>query len=246
MDGNLGPQFLFHGTAQPIKGDKILPAVVHGGHSYWDDYGTERGEASREHAWAHPDENVAWTAASDRVNNHFSATQESGPHLPRGRVYALHPNAQQSPGHDKSMAGEIKAPEFDIAHPVDIKPGHQGTFPEINWNEHVHDHTSRVGNYEVLPGEEDANHPTHLSVQFGHRAGMHGNPMEGDPGEPHRAVGHLQQAARDEDLNHYIDRANAVGGALHQPRAAREDVALPGMSDPRALRQSTMKAGRRR
>jgi hypothetical protein len=214
---NLGPQFLYHGTVHDIEG-QILPAKVHGGRSYWGDVGSERGEPAKEHAWTHPDESVAWDAAMDRVNNHYREGEEFAP---RGRVYAAHPNAEQTPGSDKSMSGEVKSTHFDIAHQIDIMPGHQGTFPEINWNQHVK--TSRPGGY--LPGEEDANHPSNLSAQFGHQTGY----MDYIHGDEKTAIGRLHETAEKEGIDRYIDRLDSRGqGEVRGPEGTQDDP-LPGM-----------------
>lgn len=211
-DKTLGPQFLYHGTTREIEG-QILPAKVHGGQSYWGATGGDvRGEASEDYAWAHPHETKTWDAAMDRTNFHYQQWDESNPHpiAPRARVYAVHPNENQSPGNDVSMAGEIKSTHFKIAHPIDIMPGHQGTFPEVNWNEHVKADT-------YLPGDEDANHPSHLSVQFGHHAGVWGQ----------AGVERLHEDAKKEDIDRWLDREHSVVSRFtHQPKP---DM-IPGMS----------------
>jgi hypothetical protein len=198
-------QFLYHGTAMPIEGNRLLPARVHGKGSYWGDSGSEeRGEPSQDFAWAHPDEHVAWHAAMDRVV-HTSINQE---HNPRARVYAVHPNAEQSPGHDASMSGEVKSSHFDIAHPVDTMPGRQGTFPGINWNDHV-THIHRE--------DEDANHPSNLSAQFGHKYARWGDHWNGP----------LREDAKKEDTARYLDR---LDDRNIKPRGVNRDEMLPGMS----------------
>ena len=209
MTESLGPQFLFHGTTRDIEG-QILPAKVHGGHSYWGETGHTRSEPSNEYAWAHPNEQVAWQAALDRVESHYVEGEEKGP---RARVYAVHPNENQSPGMDKSMAGEIKSTHFDIAHPVDTMPGRQGTFPSINWNEYT-------GKGQYLPGDEDTNHPSHLSVQFGHRLGVHE--------QEHVVQEHMQRAAHEEGMNRYMDRIDSRNVSRYNHEASKDDP-LPGM-----------------
>lgn len=219
MSSALGPQFLYHGTAKDVQGAQILPASVHGGHSYWGDTGSTRGEPSQDHAWAHPDEDKTWEFAHDRAN--FELVSEGrrlgeDPVIPRARVFALHPNENQSPGGDPSIPGEVKSTHFDIAHPIDTMPGRQGTFPGVNWNEYTKGSKSRY-----LPGDEDANHPTDLSIQFGHRAGVHGN-----YGQPERTIEHLQHAAQQEDVERSVDRRVAVHkGYLN--RHLSEDTPLP-------------------
>lgn len=209
---SLGPQFLFHGTASSIKGDKILPAKVHGGLSHWGDAGTDtRGEPANAHAWAVPDEARAWDFAMDRVIH----TRSEQNWNPRARVYALHPNAQQSAGHDASIPGEVKAPHFDIAERRDTMPERQGTFPEINWNNHTV-HTA-------FTDDEDANHPRNLSVQFGHRYSQWGDHPRGP----------LLEAGQKEDTNRRLDRLQAVASKMPKNRDAMKDDPLPGMPSKR-------------
>lgn len=213
----LGPQFVYHGTARPIEGDRIVPAKEHGKGGYWGDTGSTRGEPAENHAWAHPDEKVAWDAAMDRKMFHVI---EMGEEIePRARVYALHPNEHQTPGNDASMAGELKAPHFDVAHPIDTMPGHQGTFPQVNWNEHVKKDT-------YLPGDEDANHPSHLSVQFGHKVGV--------LGDESRVLPTLHAAAKNEGIERAIDRSDQVAGPMKYGDYPKDDP-LPGLSSTRGL-----------
>lgn len=203
---NLNPQqFLYHGTTAKIEG-QVLPAKVHGGQSFWGDTGSSRGEAANEHAWAHPDEELTWMFAHQRVI-HSSIENDWNP---RARVYAVHPNKEQTPGNDPSIEGEVKAPKFDIAHPIDTMPGRQGTFPEINWNHHIE---------HLAAEDEDANHPKNLSVQFGHRYGRWGDHPRGD----------MMMEAQKEDLERYMDRSKALGTDL-RINPNKDQPMLPGMS----------------
>lgn len=203
-------QFLFHGTADEIHGDKILPAKVHGGNSNWGTTGSAYDEPSNEHAWAHPSEHKTWEFAQDRVNYQYGMWGETGEtHGRRARVYAVKPNDHTTPGNG-GVPGEFKAPHFDIAHPIDIMPGRQGTFPEINWNKHALEGGSRI------PGDGDPNHPTDAEVQYGHRAGIHGDD----------AVDHVKKAARDEDDTRYISHLSDRNVSGY--RDNRPDP-LPGM-----------------
>jgi hypothetical protein len=213
---SLGPQFVYHGTARPIEGDQIVPAKVHGKGSYWGTTGSSRDEPAEDHAWAHPDEHVAWDAAMDRKQHHV--IEEGAEIEPRARVFALHPSPLQTPGGDKSMAGELKAPHFDIAHPLDTMPGHQGTFPQVNWNEHV---THKSGEPRYLPGDEDANHPSDLSVQFGHNVGVWGEEA---------AHNQLHHQARDENTERSLERSLDISGKNWFRNASTKPDMLPGMS----------------
>jgi hypothetical protein len=212
MADNLGPQFLYHGTDVDIKDDQILPAKVHGGESNWGDTGSSYGEPSNEHAWAHPSEAKTWEFAKDRVNYHYGMDGDAPGR--RARVFAVKPNEQMTPG-GRGVAGEYKAPHFDIAHPIDIQPGHQGTFPEVNWNKHALD-----GGH-ALPGEGDANHPTDDEVKYGHRHGAWAGQGEQ----------RIRQDARNEDDAHYL---RSLSDRNIAPRYRdNRDQPLPGMMNER-------------
>lgn len=217
MNSNLSKsQFVYHGTARPVEGTQILPAKVHGKGSYWGNTGHGRGEPSEEHAWAIGDEHRAWEFALDRADFHIMEGAERGeehPIAPRARVYAVHPNEHMTSGRDSSIPGELKAPHFDISHPIDTRPGHQGTFPQVNWNKHVKGDT-------YLPGDEDANHPSDLSVQFGHRLGVWGEESAHDQ---------MHRQAREDDIHMTLDRQDAVLGTKRNGPPPNDDM-LPGMS----------------
>jgi hypothetical protein len=197
-------QFLYHGTTADIKGDKILPAKVHGGHSNWGEAGSEWGEPSHDHAWTHPDEKTVWGIAHDRV---IHAGIETGS-APRARVYAVRPNEHTTPG-SGGVQGEFKAPHFDIDHVIDTMPGRQGTFPEINWN----DHAKTMSKFSE---DEDANHPHNNSVAFGHE-----NRWDGDHWN-----GRLRRHAETEDLHHYMQR---LDDRNIKPKFESKPDTLPGM-----------------
>lgn len=211
---NLNPQqFLYHGTAMDVEGDKLLPASVHGKGSYWGDTGHTRNEPAQDYAWAHPNEATAWSFADDRLKAHLMGVPgvPEETEMRRSRVYAVHPNPEQSPGHDLSIPGEVKAPHFDVAERIDIQPGAQGTFPDINWNKYAR------GGGTQLPGDEDANHPTYLSEQFGHRLAVFGEEA---------ATRRLQHAAQDEDTTRSLAREESRTGVTRF-RPTEQDTPLP-------------------
>lgn len=212
MSDPLNPdQFLYHGTAKDIVGDKILPAVEHGQGSYWEDTGSGRGEPAEEYAWAHPSEDSVWEFAADRASNGVYPAFSGA----RASVYAVRPNEHQSPGRDPSIPGEVKAPYFDIEERIDIMPGRQGTFPEVNWNKYVDEYKR--------PYREDANHPSNLSVQFGHKQGAkvdHLSPEDAD-----RAMSrNLVEQARSEDDERHIQ---SLDDRNIKPQYREKDPELP-------------------
>jgi hypothetical protein len=145
---SLNPQQfpLFHGTAHPLEGDKILPGKEIG-RSQWKDAGEIHGERSSDHAWASPDEPLAWNYA--RVaSGHLDHTDPAN--RPRVHEVAPHPEMRRGSTNtfDETGGDEYYAPHFKTTGVVhDIKPGHQGTFPTINWQQ--------------FATSGDANHPDH-------------------------------------------------------------------------------------
>lgn len=138
-----GPQLrpLFHGTSADIQHD-VLPARVHGGTSHWGAMGSDKGQASRDHAFATTDEMTAWS---------FSGSGRPG----RARVYEVGPHPAMRPGVHTELH-EMIAPSFPVKRPIDIMPGQQGTLTGTghgyDWNQHVD---------RTVTGKpwEDKNHP---------------------------------------------------------------------------------------
>lgn len=109
-------------------------------------------------------------SAKGRGVEHLS---EEAPEPSRARVHTVSPNPQMQPGvyhHASPSFGtkgtdsaqdlkEWRAPAFRVTGRIDIKPGHQGTFPELNWNQFRGGHAS-VG--------MEANHPTDDAISEGH------------------------------------------------------------------------------
>lgn len=160
MNKNLSEP-LFHGTAATFQpGDQILPATTHGGQSHWGDTGSDRGQPSREHAFATSDEDQAWHFARHAAAASSTARLEGWVVPNRARVYGVEPNAQMRPGAHK-MLKEYIAPSFKVGPDVhDIMPGRQGTLtsgngPAFNWNP-----------FRDQRHAEDANHPSNDDAQY--------------------------------------------------------------------------------
>lgn len=141
-----GPQFqgpLFHGTSRHLQ-DAVVPATVHGSGSHWGNMGAEEGQPSREHAFATTQENTAWYFAQ-----HAAASELSTTNRVRARVYEVASHPKMRPGVHEELH-EYVAPRFPLTGVVhDIKPGQQGTFPQVNWNRQASRRAMGV----------DANHP---------------------------------------------------------------------------------------
>jgi hypothetical protein len=158
----------FHGTASNIS-DAVRPGVQVG-RSIWGRTGASQGQASEEHAFATSDEDEAWEFAkvAHQIQHSKHEVLGDGPAPERARVYTVAPHPEMRPGvhhpihpkHDESFGElhEYVAPEFKVTGRLDIAPGHQGTFPTINWRQFAH---------HDLSG--DPNHPTPEEVAGGMR-----------------------------------------------------------------------------
>jgi hypothetical protein len=158
---------LYHGTDADIT-DAVKPADSLGRKA---NYGlrTIGGRRAGTQAFATHDENYAWEAA--RVS--------SKAHGGRARVYEVAPHPDQKPGlynaqhprfkknAPRSDLQEQVAPSFPVKDRIDIKPGHQGTFPNLNWRQFARANTA-VG----PEGYEDANHPSPEDERHGHGGGQ--------------------------------------------------------------------------
>ena len=85
------------------------------------------------------DEGATWDKWSGWVGASAQARDKSSVR-PRVHVYEVAPHPQQQPG--TLHRDEVVAPYFDVVQRHDNPPplnGHyiQGSFPEVNWNEHV-------------------------------------------------------------------------------------------------------------
>jgi hypothetical protein len=169
---------LYHGTTHDIQGKDIVPhaAGVHD-NSLWADAG-HSGQKSSDHAFATENENVAWRFAHGAgVSSRWQAERSrregvDAPEPDRVRVHTVAPHPAMTKGvyhrdhtnFGRSGAGnddlaEWRAPAFRVKGQIDIAPGHQGTFPELNW----HQFRSK----EATVGE-DMNHPRDDAIRLGH------------------------------------------------------------------------------
>jgi hypothetical protein len=79
----------------------------------------------------------------------------------RTRVYTVAPHPEMKRGVYHGMYKEHVAPSFNVEDRIDTMPGHQGTFPSINWKQFE----QFVPNPEGIP--RDVNHPTPHQVEHG-------------------------------------------------------------------------------
>lgn len=147
----------FHGTSRDIP-KSVRPATEHQKGSVWDDTGAPYGQSARAHAYATTDEHVAWDFAkmsADRWGGRERVYKVAAPSdkVKIGAYNADHPKRSEWEESEWGAPEDLKeyvAPRFKVTDRIDIKPGHQGTFPEIDWNQHKH---------PLAPYWYDANHP---------------------------------------------------------------------------------------
>lgn len=175
-----GRNALFHGTISDIGvGNNVLPSSQTG-NSVWGKgvYGSggtrgskvPLGQDARESAHATEDEGVAWRFAKQargfREDEHRVGYADKPPG--RARVYSVAPNPAMKPGvfhgsrirtADRENLKEWIAPRFRTTEEINIQPGRQGTFPELNWNQFLHKDAERYF---------DANHPKWDEIEEGH------------------------------------------------------------------------------
>lgn len=114
--GGKAVESYFHGTiAQLGVGDRIRP----GDQAILD-------ESGRDNASATTAEDLAWAYAESRDK----------PGGLRPRVYEVVPADGEPVKRLGPQRGEVNSPEFRVVGVVDIKPGEQGTFPDVNWSKY--------------------------------------------------------------------------------------------------------------
>lgn len=172
----LGP--MFHGTGHEVSpGSAIVPGKEFGQSSFRHGGRGPRGKAHSESAFATTSEAAAWHFADT------SATRFGG----RPRVHEVDPHPDMEPGlynrehrtfarrsrEDPSIAKyadkwqEWAAPSLrPTGRTIDIKPGHQGSFPHLNWNQFKAPNV--YGDANHLTPDEVANGGAANSKQYAH------------------------------------------------------------------------------
>jgi hypothetical protein len=192
---NLNPDQFFHGTAHDIQGDTILPADKAGKEVSEHSLGDPGTMSEGSHAFAIRNwEGYAWHAAKTFHDNSQHRARvyevepakdmEPGPwhkdhpdfiktnELDVDEDWLKHPKNREAWEKDVAKAKSNHQDEygsrtgFKIKQRHDIMPGHQGTFPEINWHHHK------------LSGARgtDPNHPSDEQVRYGvhgHESAQH-------------------------------------------------------------------------
>lgn len=156
---------LYHGSTYDI-GSRVEPAGKTGNTGYTPHSNKsvlrkakKFGQESHNTSFATGSEDVAWNAA-EYGGQHRQAA-EGLKATPRSVVYEVHPHPEMRKGAFKQDE-EYVAPHFDVKNRIDIKPGHQGTLPGINFNE-----------YDLTKGNMgDRNHPQGDDFQILHEANI--------------------------------------------------------------------------
>lgn len=158
---------LYHGTGHEVApGDSIMPGATYGKSSFRHVGPGPRGVAHSKSAFATTKESEAWHFANT------AATKHGG----RARVYEVEPHPEMQPGlynpahptykrrtssHGGVSWAEWASPSFKpTGRTVDTMPGHQGTFPQLNWKQFAKADGSAF--------RDHVNHPDPKDVQDGH------------------------------------------------------------------------------
>ena len=162
---------LFHGTSGYVKdNDTILPPSVSGQESFWSGHG---GDEPRHHAFASPNEDIAWHFARQRPREDT-----------RPRVYEVEHAADEHPGKDLGKDEVVSQIGFPIKRRIDTMPGRQGTFPQINWWDHTHPVGKDIWDPKKYQAWEhvdsaEVNHPSDDEITYGHRKAASGIGLAG-------------------------------------------------------------------
>lgn len=164
---------LFHGTTFDVQGKDIVPvnsdAHPNPGNSVWQAHG-HSGQKSSNHAFASESEDTAWEyadqAGKQKRAAHVLGESQVVPGRATVHTVAPHPSMQKGVYHSDHPdfnggddLKEWKSPAFRVTGRIDTKPGHQGTFASLNWNQF-----RRQGSGYF----EDMNHPDDHEVEHGH------------------------------------------------------------------------------
>lgn len=153
------PGVLYHGTTSALEGDTLTPGRSYGATGGYQDPHKHLGQSRKDFVSATESEETAWDFAAKSATMSVSMKPdrkrvhvlESHPDTRMGIEHVDHPELQKAYAEDRwskpQPAGEWVAPSFKVKETLDIKPGHQGTFPTVNWNQFAPER--RV----------DANHP---------------------------------------------------------------------------------------
>lgn len=198
----------FHGTTSVIK-DGVVRSGNDADKNVSEYSMGDPGDLSEgDHAFVSEHENYAWHAADNfHPSLRRSRVYKTGPaedmqpgpwnkehpdylahHDIHRQDYADDERGQKGYEEDVALKHEEHQPEwasktgFPVHERIDIKPGRQGTFPDIAW-----------GRFSEQPYSQEMNHPTDAQVQYGMRAGRAGSGSRVD------AVSHLHEQALQED-----------------------------------------------
>lgn len=163
----LGQQFesLFHGSAHQLQGDTLKPGVRMGASAGFD-YHKHRGQSYEDVVSASSDESKAWEMGAKSGSGRLKVWEvEPHPETRMGVENADHPLFDER--NAKTFHGVVDnkewvAPTFKVKQQLDIKPGNQGTFPQVDWNRH------RSAPYDAF----DSNHPPHPDPDSQHRRAL--------------------------------------------------------------------------
>lgn len=171
----------FHGTVRNIR-DKVLPADTANVPVSDSSMGDPGDLSEGDHAFAiRNDENYAWHAANTFHHGGRSRVYEVDPapdmkpgpwnkdhpdflkhhelDMPEGVEYDHDIHAKEVAKAVAKHQDEWASPTgFPVRKRIDIMPGRQGTFPNVNWSKYQ---TSGFG--------QEANHPTDMQAQYGQR-----------------------------------------------------------------------------
>lgn len=161
----MGRQELFHGTVANIKDEVVRPAGRGSAGSKHGSVGYRWGQRSDEHAFATETEGNAWKWAQNTAWDYKAPEPRqrvykvaAGPEAKIGVYHPDHPRwkGNPPPGEFDSFPEWVSRKGFNVTEQIDTKPGHQGTFPSVNWN-----------TLKTRGWSSDANHPDWDTVRYG-------------------------------------------------------------------------------